>query len=200
MKFRYSILALMLFSSCGLLLGVRNPYDISENSINKFNRKNSISNYYELNDSIFFSTYDPKVLEERSFDNLSQPLQLIVFDKNKQLICHLINCNIGGIPLKWNRYQSFDTVPVVPYDFLQPEYLVTLTEIQNLMIPKIENDQLEDILENYDYVYFVYYGIFLKGFAKPFLKYVQENAKLDPNKKVKVIYVNLDRFFYRNFK
>lgn len=190
------IILALLGSSCKLLLGVRDPYPISELKLQQFNAKYDITQYYEIDNSRFFQTFAFEDSATHKIDELSQPLQVIVFDQDRNNICHLINCNIGGLPLKWNRFQSFDSIPILPNDFLQPEHKVQIHELQQILKPKLTNAQVDKLFDDYDYVYFVYYAVFLKGFTKPFLRYIQNNISLAQDVKVKVVYINNDRFFY----
>lgn len=188
----------MIFSSCGFILGIHNPKMISTNENNKYSRKLKIdSDFYILNPEKFMSIYkDVESDSSLDFSKLYQPLQLIVFDKKRENICHLVNCYIGGNPLKWNRFNSFDSIPIKANGFGQPNYKVKYSEIFSYIENAPSNIEIEDIFEKYDYVYFIYYAKFINGFTKPFIKIMHQYQHKNTNEKIKYIYINNDNLLF----
>lgn len=190
---------LLSFASCKLFLGMKDPTMVAPVKIEQYNKKYKLDYSYEVNPTQFYNTYKPLFADsnEQLLDNLYQPLQLIVFNKNKENICHLVNCNIGGFPkLQWNRYHSFDSLPVNPMDYRQPEYKVTMEEVFQTLSPTIAPEEMTSILTEYDYVYVVYYGTFMYGYSKPLLKLINKYKKDNKDAKIKYIYAYTDNLSY----
>lgn len=79
-------------------------------------------------DRAFVSAYDSVKIHDRlSFDQFIQPMQILVFDKTKELITHLVNCNVGGLPLKWNRKGLFNHFPLRANGLYEPQHRVKLS-------------------------------------------------------------------------
>lgn len=106
--------------------------------------------------------------------------------------CHLINCNIGGVPLKWNQYGSFDNVPVLPKEIPEPDYKVDYYEIGRYLDPEISKVEMEQYLLEYDYIYFVFYCKCLGSFTRTYLNLIKDYRDQHAGSKVKYIYVVTD--------
>jgi hypothetical protein len=59
--------------------------------------------------------------------------------------------------------------------------------------PIFENSKLS--VDGYDYIVIVYWNRFMGRQSKRLIHFVQENSKLQKDKKVKIIYVNNDNIF-----
>lgn len=74
----------LVFSSCTFLLGIRDPQPLDPQTMKKFNQKFKIQQYYAINPDSFLTVYGQQAQDTGGmiFDNLYQPLQLIVFDRD----------------------------------------------------------------------------------------------------------------------
>lgn len=124
--------------------------------------------------------------------NHYQPLQALYYDHLGYLKSFQVNCFAGGFPnLKWNRYETMTTFPPkiqAPIDSIisldtQIKYLKPLSKTSKFTV------------ENYDYIIIVYWNRFMGRQSKRLIHYVQENSKLEKEKKVKIIYANTDNIF-----
>lgn len=142
----------------------------------------------------------------KSFDTLTQaetvknhyqPLQMLYFNKDKELISFHANCFAGGFPnLKWNRTSSFSTFPpqtVAPLDNLF-SYSMILKYTQNLK-PSAQN--FSEPMVN-EYIVLVFWNRFLGRQSKKMISILQQNAALAKEKNLKIIYINNDNFFVQN--
>lgn len=132
----FLIIAVICLSSCQSTLkkiyGVKSVNTVSERDILAYGTKHNLSNIYLLENS--FSDYRDSLKKNipvktddtnyinRLLNDISQPLQLMCFDKEGNLISYMTNCATGGFPnLKWNRINSFDTFPPKPISEIYPE-------------------------------------------------------------------------------
>jgi hypothetical protein len=142
----------------------------------------------------------------KSFDTLTQaetvknhyqPLQMLYFNKDKELISFHANCFAGGFPnLKWNRTNSFSTFPpqtVAPLDTLF-SYSMILKYTQNL---KPSGQNFREPMVN-EYIALVFWNRFLGRQSKKMISLLQQNAALAKEKNLKIIYINNDNFFVQN--
>lgn len=119
-------------------------------------------------------------------------MQLIVFDNSGGVITHLVNCNVGGLPLKWNRTSSFDHYPVSAHGLREPEYKLALEEIQSYIEPTIDIRQL---LKSHEYVYLIIYTRAFHVMAGSFYKNINRHAEKYASKSIKHIYVNAEDLY-----
>lgn len=193
------ILILFSLTSCSSifsgLYGMKKPKTVDEETIARYEKKYNIPivDNYEL-DATYFSylfSLDTSQFKEQ-IKNHYQPLQVLYYDNSGHLVSFQINCYAGGFPnLKWNRNEIMSTFPPqlqAPLDSIFPlktqmKYLKVLAQSA-----KINTD-------NYDYIVIVYWNIFMGRQSKRLIRFVQNNRKLEQDKKIKIIYVNTDNIF-----
>ena len=103
-----------------------------------------------------------------------------------------MNCYTGGFPnLRWDRNEIMSTFP--PKEQAPIDSIVSL-ETQMQYLKRLSQTE-QHFFESYDYVVIVYWNRFMGRQSKRLIRYVQDNVKLENNRKVKVIYVNTDNIF-----
>lgn len=192
-----TLFLLMCMSSCQMLLGIKKPKVYSDDKISKFHNKHiGESPMHKLNVDLFLLQYDSlKKQSINDFNDIAQPFQILVYDKNLDLQTHLVNCNIGGLPLKWNRTGSFDNYPIQANGLLQPKYKVDFNNIVNYIIPTISQEEVKDITNNYEYIYVVIYSRFVYSISKSYFKHLNEHKSKYADKMIKYIYVYAEELF-----
>jgi len=192
---------LFVFSGCTDIMlkmyGLKSDYTILDrNNLSTLAKKHNIplGDLYEL-DTLYYNfikSYNKDVYEENISNHL-QSLQALYFDKNGDLISFHINCYAGGFPnLKWNRDKILDTF--VPKTQAPLDSLVTY----NNLVPYLQPFQLTEIKQSdYDYIVAIFWADFMGRQSKRLIKAIQKNVSFaTKDKRVKIIYVNLDNFKY----
>jgi hypothetical protein len=191
MKIYYLLLIVILHSSCIKIIGLRNANEKYTRNINKTcNRyKIPISDNYIL-DTAKYNYIQSKYINENS--NYQQPLQIIVFDKNKTKITSLINCNVGGFPfLKWNRFNNFNQVPINQGKFTFSENKITKDEIDNCISSNLKKVPQAD----FDFYYYIFWSRTTHRNTIRLIKMMKENLKTSGSLNVKVHYVFVDKLY-----
>jgi hypothetical protein len=181
------------------LYGMKKIRAVEESKIIRVAEKYNIplSDNFELDTSYFVNMLSGlsdtvKVCLPPDLKNHSQPLQLMYYDRSGWLQSFHNNCYAGGFPnLKFDRGGTFTTFPPMqraPVDSLMPlgRQLKSLRPLKGALIPEVEQ---------YDYVVIVFWDIFMGRQSRRLLGFVRENCKLAADKKVKVIYVNIDNAY-----
>jgi hypothetical protein len=103
-----------------------------------------------------------------------------------------VNCYAGGFPnLKWDIngiMSAFPPKQQAPIDSIIP--LETQLKYLDPISPSFKLS-----LDSYDYIVIVYWNRFMGRQSKRLIHIVQENCKLEKEKKVKIIYANTDNIF-----
>ena len=204
----YLICLVVITSSCSPILGlygVRNPKEISEKKIINYSTRRAIptdaireldTSYYsylsslklKINESILTDSLKKKELKKH-VQNHYQPLQALYFNNKGILESFQINCYAGGFPnLNWDRDSILTTFPPklqAPLDTILSESLLL-----SFLKPMPKSAELK--LGDYDYVVYVFYSKFMGRQNKRFINYIQENNKLSNEKKIRVVYINMD--------
>ena len=124
--------------------------------------------------------------------NHYQPLQALYYDQKGTLKSFQINCYAGGFPnLNWDRDSILSTF--VPKQQAPLDSLISLEQLMNQLkyLSKTQNFNKND----YDFVVVVFWNRFLGRQSNRLIHFVQENAKLASNKRIKIIYVNNDNLY-----
>ena len=126
---------------------------------------------------------------KKHVQNHYQPLQALYFNNKGILESFQINCYAGGFPnLNWDRDSILTTFPPklqAPLDTILSESLLL-----SFLKPMPKSAELK--LGDYDYVVYVFYSKFMGRQNKRFINYIQENNKLSNEKKIRVVYINMD--------
>ena len=124
--------------------------------------------------------------------NHYQPLQALYYDNAGYLKSFQVNCYAGGYPnLKWERDEIMTTFP--PKQQAPVDSLVSLQTQLKFLKPLSTTAKFS--IENYNYIVIVFWNRFMGRQSKRFVRFIQENSKLETTKKVKIIYVNNDNVF-----
>jgi hypothetical protein len=136
-------------------------------------------------------------LDKRIFSEYCQPMQIIVFDKKMNNIGHFINCNIGGLPLKWNRTNSFDSYPLKLNGLREPTRKVKFAELLNFINPSLTNKEIDSLFTKYDYIYVVYFSRCFYSLSKSMFKNIDRHLDKFKHEKLGVLYIfNEDIFVH----
>jgi hypothetical protein len=126
------------------------------------------------------------------FNNHSQPLQIMFFNKEGKLDAFLTNCYCGGFPnFKWNRNNCLDTLParqVVPLDTLI-NFDQLITFIHNA------DNQSVDVIKfgEKDYSIVVFWATYFGRQSKRLINQVERKYRdSEKDKKVAILYINSD--------
>jgi hypothetical protein len=130
--------------------------------------------------------------------NHLQPLQIMYFDKQDCLISYHLNCNVPVfINLKWNNTGNFNSFIPKSTSFCDP--YVRFSDIIKY-IKSMDGNQIEiRNFQNDDINIVVFWCRFMGRQSRRVVELVKDNLKLNQNKRVKVIFVNVDNFGVRNY-
>ncbi|HOY96372.1 MAG TPA: hypothetical protein PK509_11585 [Catalimonadaceae bacterium] len=199
--FKSSIISILAFGLTGCsaiftgLYGIKKTRVLDEKTIarnaSQFNIPSSDS--YKLDTAYYsFLLSHDRVRFKQQIYNHYQPLQALYFDPSGKLLSFQVNCYAGGFPnLNWDRNGILTTFPPkkqAPIDSLTP----LQTQLRFLK-PLSQSSAIST--EGVDFVVIVYWNRFMGRQSKRLIQFVQENRKLEPGKKVKILYVNNDNLF-----
>ena len=191
--------SLLLNTGCsklaGIAVGIKSIKEVDERTIIKYARKYSIpeADCYQIDTA--YSGYllsGDAVNRKTEINNHYQPLQAIYYNRSGNIEAYHINCKTGGFPnLDWNRNDNFSVFP--PKQQTEIDSLVPLSAQLKYLKPLTGTTLTE--IDNYDYTVIVFWCRFMGRQSRRPIKTVQDNYKLAKDKKVKVLYVNVDNLF-----
>ncbi|NLJ82988.1 MAG: hypothetical protein GX330_07680 [Bacteroidales bacterium] len=175
--------------------GIKKIKAVDETTIVRYSKKYNIpiADIYELDKAYYSYLFSLDTTKYKyQIKNHYQPLQALYYDSLGHLKSFQVNCYAGGFPnLKWNKNEIMTTFP--PKQQAPTESIVSLeTQLKYL---KPISHTLKPSIVDYDYIVIVYWNIFMGRQSKRFIRFVQDNRKLETEKKVKIIYVNTDNIF-----
>lgn len=177
------------------LYGIKKTKTIDEKTIDRFAKKYNIpsADNYELDTAYFSYLFSLDTTKYKSqIKNHYQPLQALYYNNSGLLKSFQVNCYAGGFPnLNWNRNKIMSTFP--PMQQAPLDSIVQLKVQMKYLKPLSHTAQLSH--ESYDYLVIVYWNRFMGRQSKRLIHFVQENSKLEKEKKVKIIYANTDNIF-----
>ena len=195
-SFLFIVISLFLLPSCSLVFvkmyGFKRVKSVDDKMIAKFGSKYNIppEDAYSIGTDYveFIQTIDTTKFKQEK-KNHYQPLQVLYYDTESNLISYHVNCYVGGFPnLEWNKSNSFDVFP--PTKQAPLDSVLSLQTHLEFLKP-LSNTQKTSI-KNYDYVVIIYWNKLMGRQSKRFIKIIQKNLKLAVDKKIKVFYVNND--------
>ncbi|WP_294674605.1 hypothetical protein [uncultured Fluviicola sp.] len=181
------------------LYGMKMPKEMSEKSILRAGKKYHIppEDSYQLDSTYrrYLFSLDTSKFKQQ-IKNHYQPLQALYYNKNGTLESFQINCYAGGFPnLKWNRNEIFEVFP--PKQQAPADSLLSLkTQIQ-FLLPLSKTAQIDP--GKTDYFVIVHWNRFMGRQTRRLLRHVQKNAKLTTDGQLKIVYVNNDNHFLKDF-
>jgi len=192
-----TLITLCLLTSCSLILGIHKIKRKTNEQIIKSAKKLGIpeADLFALDNS--YGKYIFK-LDQTTFKaqtkNHYQPLQALYFDETGALTKFYINCYAGGTSLDWNKNGKLNNFP--PNDQAPVDTILSLKK-QLYYISNIGSSNLDAVKsDNSAYKVFVYWNIFMYKHSKKLINEIKRNCSLiQPDKKVKIIYVNNDNWF-----
>lgn len=189
----------LLITGCsklaGITVGIKSIKEVDEKTIIKYARKYSIpeADCYQI-DTAYSGYLNSEKFTEKKLEknNHYQPLQAIYYNRSGNIETYHINCNAGGFPnLKWNRNDNFSVF--LPKQQTQLDSLVLLSVQLKYLLPLPATTHTETA--DYEYTVIVYWCRFMGRQSRRLIKTVQDNYRLASDKKVKVLYVNVDNLF-----
>lgn len=182
-----AIVIALFFSSCLLLLGIKTPKELPIEDLNNFLLKHRIdtSQCYAFNrisyDSIKKESYKPRW--EKGF----RPIQFKVFNSSGKLIAQYASCE--GFLRKLRILDSYPPINVFPLDSNQ-------TLINDLKMYRDYSGNEIDVSNNdYDLFFVVYWATCLGKPSLNMMKEVYKYPKTYPNKRIRIIKVNVEEVF-----
>jgi hypothetical protein len=154
--------------------------------------QNSYNDYFDSIGVLY--GYNPNSCDTfQALKHHYQPLQVLFFDQNGELVAFHNNCYAGGFPnLKWNRNGTFDSIPAKPV--IPPDTLLKFnTLIGFLRTSGGLNLDLQS-LEKKDYMIAVFWTTFMGRQSKRLIRFMQD--KYPGNADVGILYINADILFY----
>lgn len=192
---------LFFLTSCTPILmgivGIKNPREITEKKIIRFAERNKIplANLF-LIDSLYLVEHKKNnTIDSLPIKNYAQPLQIKIFDATQNIVGHRVNCQVGGFPnLKWNGYGYFDSLPP-PERFKRDTAYTLQEECLNHHFFKNKESFTKDMFDKQDFIFVVYYTNFMGRQSKRLIKFAQQLKAKHSDKKIEILYVNMDAFF-----
>lgn len=179
------------------LYGMKETQAVDEKTITRYSRKYNIpvADGYELDTAyISYLLSLDTAKYNTQIKNHYQPLQALYYDHLGYLKSFHVNCHAGGFPnLKWDRNGIMTTF--LPKQQAPVDSIVSLKTQMDYFISLPHTSQFS--VDNYDYIVIVYWNRFMGRQSKRLIRFVQENSKLEKEKKVKIIYANTDDIFAR---
>ncbi|HOK38680.1 MAG: hypothetical protein WHW07_04235 [Bacteroidales bacterium] len=177
------------------LYGMKKIKTIDEKTILRYAKKFNIIDVdcYELDTAYFLYLFSLDSTKYKTqIKNHYQPLQALYYENSGHLKSFQVNCYTGGFPnLKWDRNEIMTTFP--PKQQAPIDSIVSLSTQIKYLKPLSQTSKL--LVDNYDYIVIVYWNRFMGRQSKRLIHFVQENSKLEKEKKVKIIYANTDNIF-----
>lgn len=193
------IIACSTLTSCSKVMlglyGMKSIKEVGETTILKYGKKYNIPNQdsYRIDTAYFSFLFSIDTTRYKSqIKNHYQPLQALYYDNKGNLQSFQVNCYAGGFPnLQWDRDSIFSVF--VPKQQAPLDSIVPLETQMKYLFPLSQTEKIS--VEEYDYIIVVYWNRFMGRQSKRLIKFVQENAKLSKDKKIKIIYANNDNLF-----
>jgi hypothetical protein len=195
---------IIVFGGCKGIYGLR-PYksltgeEIGASAL-EFNIK---SNEIAALDTLAYEAYLKEVKDTVLRKFLAQPMQIKIYDSNGKKKWLLVNCEVGGFGnLKWNRYGTFNKVPPFPplINYWRIDSLMTLEKDLGFYT-KVNGERInrEDIGAG-EFTIIIYWARFMGRQSKRLIEQVQSYKEKNMDKKISVLYVNVDNLYYKAFK
>lgn len=177
--------------------GMRKTKMVDEKTIARYNKIYNIptEDSYELDTTYVSYLFSIDTTKYKSqIKNHYQPLQALYYDNTGHLKSFQVNCYAGGFPnLKWDRNEIMTTFP--PKQQAPINSLVSLETHLKYLQPLSQVEKIQP--DAYDYIVIVHWNRFMGRQSKRLIRFVQDNSKIETEKKVKIIYANNDNIFAR---
>lgn len=182
------------------ILGFRNQKTLSKEKIVKLSKrfKVPVNNLFMVEPSFYNEIVKNKNLSKKDKQNLEQPNQILVFDKDKNNVTNLIDCNIGGFPiLKWNRFKGMDSIPIKQGFFYTTPVFLSKNELDHISI-KVTDESHFESTQNPSYFYYILWSRVLFRNSKKMIKQVNKNLKIAKSNNIpmEVKFIFSDSMFY----
>ena len=150
---------------------------------------------YELDTAYFSYLFSLDTAKYKSqIKNHYQALQALYYDKSGHLTSFQVTCYTGGFPnLNWNRNATMTTFP--PKQQAPLDSIVQLKTQMIYLKPLSQTKKLPS--DSSDFTVIVYWNRFMGRQSKRLIRYVQDNCKLEPKRKIKILYANTDNIFVK---
>ncbi len=179
------------------LYGMKKLKPIDTKTITRYSKiyKIPTDDSYELDTAYFSYLFSLDTLKHKSqIKNHCQPLQALYYDNAGFLKSFHVNCYAGGFPnLKWDRNEIMTVFP--PRQQAPIDSIVSLKTQIRFLKPTSQTSKLT--VDSYDYLVVLYWNRFMGRQSKRLIHFVQENSKIEKEKKMKIIYANTDNIFAR---
>ena len=177
------------------LYGIKKTKIVDEKTVVRYAKKYNIpsAENYELDTAYFSYLLSLDTTQYKSqIKNHYQPLQALYYDNSGHLKSFQVNCYAGGFPnLKWNRNEIMSTFP--PKQQAPVDSIVPLEKQMKYLKPLSQTATLSS--DSCDYIVIVYWNKFMGRQSKRLIRFIQDNSKLETERKVKIIYANTDNIF-----
>lgn len=182
--------------SCGLLMGVKKPKELTINEIKSTQKR------LQIPDSLSFvlnKTYVQylKSCPQSEKKNHLQPLQIIFFNKYMKIQSYFVNCHAQGFPLlNWNRdniLDSFSHKTLTPIDSCISLSSILLNLRGITTISKYEN---QSVFQNYDFICLIFWNKFMFKQSHNLLNQYRKSLYKNSSLKILTLFINNDNLFY----
>ena len=122
-----------------------------------------------------------------------QPLQIKGFEEAGNMSLFLINCNMGGINIDWNKVGSFNTFPPQQNTIKRPDTLLVLQNDIKFYRALKQNSMASQS----DYTFVVFWSRFMHRQSKKLVKQILDYQNKHSDKKINSFFVNVDNLYSR---
>lgn len=197
-----ALLLMLAFSSCQSLImglaGMHQPRLVEDSEVMRLAKK------FDIPEVDLFRLGVPYRDWLKGIDTLQhslerkhryQPLQALYFDRNRQISSYHINCNATGFPnLHWDRDSILASFP--PRQQTEPDSLLPFESHIKFLMRYAKSSPLQ--FSDDDFVVIVHWTTWMGRQSKRLIHFVQENAKLAGNLKVRILFVNGDEIYSKS--
>lgn len=186
---------LCLFSSCMMILGVKDVKHPTVPFIKKLTAKKKMSSNAYYIDSSYIRNIGKRTSDKHILKNHLQPMQALYFNPEGRMVSYYINCyanpSMLSTHLKWNENNTFGQFP--PKGNAPLDSLLTFSDLYSMLIP-IGPNQLHP--ENYKVV--VFWSRTFDRHSRHLIKQIKRNNQLTQN--LDILYVNVDMYLKQSTK
>lgn len=183
MRYLYLVFVLIYFSSCKLILGIKEPKAKGINELNNYLLKHGIDtlNCYTFNASALDSIQ--KLPYKPNWPPGFRPIQFKAFDKQGKMVSQYASCE-GS----WKKRKVFKEFP--PRYKSVPD--TTISYFKDIKMYKTYYGKNVNVkFEDYDLNIVVYWATWLGKINKNLIKSIYHYKKQYPEKKISIIKVNV---------
>lgn len=197
LKILSSIMLLNIFIFCSCVstmkftLGIKKFKPISHKKIIEISERYNLGKYtYGYVDTNYYHFIESKTESNKVISSALQPLNLMLFDSNKNYIASVVNCDarFKFINMNWdNSYKYFPPSPIEQYKNKFPKDLTILDSIQKhiFILKEIQDSKIT----NPNFYAFIFWS---KAMGRQSSIFINQTLAYLKNKNIQITLVNID--------